>query len=53
LGNTGLTIGEYDKDLNPFIYVDFISGALGGRPWADVLNGNACVFVYRVATSAT
>ena len=29
-GNTGLTIGGYDKDLNPFIYVDFISGAWGG-----------------------
>ena len=34
-GNTGLTIGGYDKDLKPFIYVDFISGSWGGRPWAD------------------
>ncbi|WP_428487184.1 hydantoinase B/oxoprolinase family protein [Rhodopila sp.] len=43
-GNTGLTVGGYDKDLNPFIYVDFISGAWGGRPWADGLDGNTCMF---------
>jgi N-methylhydantoinase B len=43
-GNTGLTIGGYDKALNPFIYVDFISGAWGGRPWADGLDGNTCMF---------
>ena len=43
-GNTGLTIGGYDKDLNPFIYVDFISGSWGGRPWADGLDGNTCMF---------
>jgi N-methylhydantoinase B len=43
-GNTGLTIGGYDKELNPFIYVDFISGAWGARPWADGLDGNTCMF---------
>ncbi len=43
-GNTGLTIGGYDKDLTPFIYVDFISGAWGARPWADGLDGNTCMF---------
>ncbi len=43
-GNTGLTIGGYDKALNPFIYVDFISGAWGGRPWADGLDGNTTMF---------
>jgi N-methylhydantoinase B len=43
-GNTGLTIGGYDKDLNPFIYVDFISGSWGGRPWADGLDGNTVMF---------
>src|SRR6185312_8102270 len=43
-GNTGLTIGGYDKDLHPFIYVDFISGAWGGRPWADGLDGNTTMF---------
>ena len=43
-GNTGLTIGGYDKELNPFIYVDFISGGWGARPWADGLDGNTCMF---------
>jgi N-methylhydantoinase B len=43
-GNTGLTIGGYDRELNPFIYVDFISGAWGARPWADGLDGNTCMF---------
>jgi N-methylhydantoinase B len=43
-GNTGLTIGGYDRDRNPFIYVDFISGAWGARPWADGLDGNTTMF---------
>jgi N-methylhydantoinase B len=43
-GNTGVTIGGYDKALRPFIYVDFLSGAWGGRPWADGLDGNTCMF---------
>ena len=30
--------------MRPFIYVDFISGAWGGRPWADGLDGNTCMF---------
>ncbi len=28
-GNTGITIGGYDKALRPFIYVDFLSGCWG------------------------
>ena len=28
----------------PFIYVDFLSGAWGGRPWADGLDGNTNMF---------
>jgi N-methylhydantoinase B len=43
-GNTGITIGGYDKELNPFIYVDFLSGCWGGRPWADGLDGNTSMF---------
>ncbi len=43
-GNTGITIGGYDKELRPFIYVDFLSGCWGGRPWADGLDGNTCMF---------
>ena len=43
-GNTGITIGGYDADRKPFIYVDFLSGCWGGRPWADGLEGNTNLF---------
>jgi N-methylhydantoinase B len=43
-GNTGITIGGYDEELRPFIYVDFLSGCWGGRPWADGLDGNTSMF---------
>ena len=43
-GNTGISIGGYDKERQPFIYVDFACGAWGGRPWADGLDGNANLF---------
>jgi N-methylhydantoinase B len=43
-GNTGVTIGGYDKQLRPFIYVDFLSGCWGARPWADGLDGNTSMF---------
>jgi N-methylhydantoinase B len=43
-GNTGITIGGYDAALRPFIYVDFLSGCWGARPWADGLDGNTSMF---------
>jgi N-methylhydantoinase B len=43
-GNTGVTIGGYDTALRPFIYVDFLSGCWGARPWADGLDGNTSMF---------
>ena len=43
-GNTGITIGGYDAERKPFIYVDFLSGAWGARPWADGLDGNTSMF---------
>ncbi len=43
-GNTGITVGGYDRDRRPFIYVDFLSGAWGARPWADGLEGNTTMF---------
>ncbi|HEY6432011.1 MAG TPA: hydantoinase B/oxoprolinase family protein, partial [Acetobacteraceae bacterium] len=43
-GNTGVTIGGYDRERRPFIYVDFFSGGWGGRPWADGLEGNTTMF---------
>jgi N-methylhydantoinase B len=43
-GNTGISIGGYDANRTPFIYVDFTCGAWGGRPWADGLDGNSNIF---------
>jgi N-methylhydantoinase B len=43
-GNTGVSIGGYDAERRPFVYVDFLSGAWGARPWADGLDGNTNMF---------
>jgi N-methylhydantoinase B len=43
-GNTGVSIGGYYGDRRPFIFVEFICSAWGGRPWADGLDGNANLF---------
>ena len=43
-GNTGITVGGYDSERRPFIYVDFMSAAWGARPWADGLEGNTTMF---------
>lgn len=43
-GNTGVTIGGYDRERKPFIYVDFLAGAWGARPWADGPDANASMF---------
>jgi N-methylhydantoinase B len=40
-GNICLSLGGYHADRKPFIYVDFFTGAWGGRPWADGPQGNA------------
>jgi N-methylhydantoinase B len=40
-GNVGVSLGGYDAGRKPFIYVDFFTGAWGGRPWADGVQGNA------------
>jgi N-methylhydantoinase B len=51
-GNTGITIGGWTEDRRPFIYVDFLSGAWGGRPWADGLDGNTNMFANMASHSA-
>lgn len=51
-GNTGITIGGYYADRTPFIYVDFLCSAWGGRPWADGLDGNAHIFANLALQSA-
>ena len=43
-GNTGITIGGYDEERKPFIYVDFLSAAWGGRPWEDGIDCNTTMF---------
>jgi N-methylhydantoinase B len=43
-GNTGISIGGYDKVRKPFVYVDFTCGAWGARPWDDGLDGNSHMF---------
>ena len=50
-GNTGVTIGGYYADRSPFIYVDFTTGAWGGRPWADGLDGNTNLFINMASQS--
>jgi N-methylhydantoinase B len=51
-GNTGITIGGWTRERKPFIYVDFLSGAWGARPWADGLSGNTAMFANMASFSA-
>jgi N-methylhydantoinase B len=51
-GNTGVSIGGYYPDRTPFIFVEFICSAWGGRPWADGLDGNANIFANMSMPSA-
>ena len=39
-----ISIGGYDADRSPFIYVDFTCCAWGGRPYADGLDGNSNIY---------
>jgi len=50
-GNTGVTIGGYDAQRKPFIYIDFACGSWGGRPWADGLQGNSNMFANMASQS--
>ena len=50
-GNTGITIGGYDDERKPFVYVDFTCGTWGARPWADGLDGNSNIFANMASQS--
>jgi N-methylhydantoinase B len=50
-GNSGVSIGGYDADRKPFVYVDFTCGAWGARPWADGLDGNSHMFANMASQS--
>jgi N-methylhydantoinase B len=43
-GNTGISIGGYDRHGRPFVMVDFFCSAWGARPFADGLDGAANIF---------
>jgi N-methylhydantoinase B len=43
-GNTGVSIGGWDSERRPFIYVDFTCCAWGARPYADGLDGNSHIY---------
>ena len=43
-GNTGVSIGGWDRARQPFIYVDFTCCAWGARPYADGLDGNSHIY---------
>ena len=38
-GNTLVSIGGYNDRLEPFVSVDVVSGARGGAPWGDGVEG--------------
>jgi N-methylhydantoinase B len=50
-GNTGISIGGWDPDRRPFIYVDFTCCAWGGRPYADGLDGNSNIYANMASQS--
>jgi N-methylhydantoinase B len=50
-GNSGVSVGGYDADRKPYIYVDFACGTWGGRPWADGLQGNSNMFANMASQS--
>ena len=40
-GNTGVSIGGWDRSQGPFIFVEFVCGTGGGRPGLDGVDGHA------------
>ena len=50
-GNSGVSIGGYDAERKPYIYVDFACGSWGGRPWGDGLQGNSNMFANMASQS--
>jgi N-methylhydantoinase B len=43
-GNSGVSIGGYDAERRPYIYVEFICGCWGGRPDKDGIDGVTNIF---------
>jgi N-methylhydantoinase B len=49
-GNTGVSIGGWDRERGPFIFVEFVCGTGGGRPGLDAVDGhtNPCTVMCNV-----
>jgi len=44
-GDSGISIGGYDRELRPFVYLEFIFAGWGGRPDRDGVDGCASMVV--------
>lgn len=44
-GDTGVSIGGYDMSGTPFVYLEFLYGSSGGRPWGDGTDGLTSIVV--------
>ena len=44
-GDTGVSIGGYDASGTPFVYLEFLYGSSGGRPWGDGTDGLTSIVV--------
>jgi N-methylhydantoinase B len=40
-GDTGVSIGGYDAERRPFVFLEFLFGSWGGRPNKDGVDGNS------------
>ena len=44
-GDTGITLGGYDADRNPFVFLEFLFCGWGGRPDRDGVDGVSSIVV--------
>lgn len=44
-GDTGVSIGGYDPDRRPFVFLEFLHASWGGRPDRDGIDGSASATV--------
>jgi N-methylhydantoinase B len=44
-GDTGVTMGGYDAERRPFVFLEFVFCGWGGRPYADGIDGAASTVV--------
>ncbi len=44
-GDTGITLGGYDAERCPFVFLEFLNSGWGGRPFAEGIDGCASAVV--------